>query len=113
MILLTAILEEHHISNLDPGAFFSLHDYDYSATWTPEEIRRTYGLNDESTKDVSEEKREQVVKGVMDLFDEDQDGAISREEWLHAWTAGRRLPDFGVCFPFAQNSSRVTGCRRF
>lgn len=88
--------EEHHISNFDPGSFFLLHDYDGSLTWTAAEISRTYGLDDESAKDVPDQKRQEVLKGVLEKFDFDGDGMISREEWLEGWERGARLPDFGV-----------------
>ncbi|KAL9610293.1 MAG: hypothetical protein Q9167_004984 [Letrouitia subvulpina] len=88
--------EEHHISNFDPGAFFQLHDFDYSLTWTPDEIRRTYGLDDESAKGVSDEKKAEVVKVTMERFDLDGDGVISRQEWLDGWRSGSRLEDFGL-----------------
>lgn len=91
------MIEEHHISNLDPGAFFSLHDYDSSTAWTPGEILRTYGLDDASSRDVPESKRQEVVRGVLDLFDQNGDGIVSREEWVVGWGRGGRLPDFGVC----------------
>lgn len=91
------MIEEHHISNLDPGAFFSLHDYDSSSTWTPGEILRTYGLDDPSSRDVPESKRQEVVRGVLDLFDQNGDGVVSRDEWVVGWGRGGRLPDFGVC----------------
>ncbi|MCJ1482545.1 hypothetical protein MMC06_002711 [Schaereria dolodes] len=88
--------EEHHIGNFDPGAFFSLHDYDTSGAWTPDEVRRTYGLEDESAKDVSVEKREEVTREVFKLFDTDRNGAVEREEWMEAIAKGSRLPDFGL-----------------
>lgn len=91
------MIEEHHISNLDPGAFFSLHDYDSSSTWTPGEILRTYGLDDPSSRDVPESKRQEVVRGVLDRFDQNGDGVVSRDEWVVGWGRGGRLPDFGVC----------------
>lgn len=91
------MIEEHHISNLDPGAFFSLHDYDSSAAWTPGEILRTYGLDDASSRDVPESKRLEVVSWVLDLFDQNGDGIVSRDEWVVGWGRGVRLPDFGVC----------------
>lgn len=91
------MIEEHHISNLDPGAFFSLHDYDSSSTWTSGEILRTYGLDDPSSRDVPESKRQEVVRGVLDRFDQNGDGVISRDEWVVGWGRGGRLPDFGVC----------------
>lgn len=89
--------EEHHIANLDPSAFFTLHDYDSSGQWSPDEIRQTYGLDDESAKDVPQEKKTSGVQEVVQLFDKDGDGAISREEWMDGWIKeGKRLPDLGV-----------------
>ena len=89
--------EEHHIANLDPSAFFTLHDFDNDGSWTGEEIRRTYGLDDESAKDIDESKKADVVRTVKELFDKDGDGVISREEWMDRWVKdGKRLPDFGV-----------------
>ncbi len=35
--------EEHHITAFDAGSFFTLHDYDSSNEWTPEDILKTYG----------------------------------------------------------------------
>jgi len=90
------LTEEHHISNFDAGAFFSLHDYDSSGGWTADDVSRTYGLDDESMKDVSAEKRREVVDDVMRRFDKDGDGVVSRGEWLEGWRGGERLQDFGV-----------------
>ncbi|MCJ1245553.1 hypothetical protein MMC30_002757 [Trapelia coarctata] len=90
------LAEEHHISNFDPGAFFSLHDFDSSGGWSPDEVRRTYGLDDESLKDVSEAKREEVTREVFKLFDADRNGIIEREEWMVRCARGARLPDFGL-----------------
>ncbi|KAL8747194.1 MAG: hypothetical protein Q9190_000901 [Brigantiaea leucoxantha] len=88
---------EHHISNFDPGAFFLLHDFDSSGSWTADEIRRTYGLDDEeSMKGVGEEKKIEVVRTTMERFDEDVDGVVSRGEWMDGWRAGKRLEDFGL-----------------
>lgn len=61
--------EEHHIASFDPTSFFILHDYDSSGTWTPEEIRKTYGLNDESNAGVSEENKQDAVRAVFELFE--------------------------------------------
>lgn len=57
---------------------------------------RTYGLDDESSKDVSAEKRREVVDDVMRRFDRDGDGVVGRGEWMEGWRAGERLLDFGV-----------------
>ena len=91
------LAEEHHISNFDAGAFFSLHDYDTSGGWTPEEITRTYGLDDEYMRDhVSPDKRREIVEDVMRRFDKDGDGVVSRGEFLEGWRGGERLKDFGA-----------------
>ena len=45
------MLEEHHVSNFDAPSFFTLHDFNSDGIWTGDEIRRTYGLDDESLKD--------------------------------------------------------------
>ncbi|KAI9721988.1 MAG: hypothetical protein M1812_001947 [Candelaria pacifica] len=88
--------EEHHIGNFDPGAFFSLHDYDSSGAWTADEILRTYGLEDESQKDLPKEKRDKVVNDVMKLLDADEDGQVTQAEWMQFNKNGGKLPDFGL-----------------
>lgn len=100
--------EEHHIANLDPSAFFTLHDYDSSGQWSPDEIRRTYGFDDESAKDVPLEKKTNAVQEVIGMFDKDGDGGISREEWMDGWVKeGKRLPDFGVGCHILHNQRHV------
>lgn len=42
------------------------------------------------------EKKDEVVKGVLALFDADEDGAVGWDEWIEGWRAGKRLPDYGV-----------------
>lgn len=92
--------EEHHIANMDPPSFFSLHDYDYNGVWTRDEIRRTYGLDDESAKNIDSAKKDSVVDTVMSIFDKSGDGTIDRDEFLDGWWQdGKRLPDFGVHRP--------------
>ena len=89
--------EEHHIANLDPSAFFSLHDFNNDGIWTSEEIRRTYGLDDESVKDIDEGRKGDIVQIAQGIFDRNEDGVITREEWMDGWVKeGKRLPDFGV-----------------
>ncbi|KAL8994340.1 MAG: hypothetical protein Q9188_007091 [Gyalolechia gomerana] len=91
------MISEHHISNFDPGAFFTLHDFDSSLTWTADEIRRMYGLDDESSmKGVDEAKKAEVVHSTIEKFDMDGDGTIGRGEWMEGWRAGKRLEDFGL-----------------
>lgn len=101
LTLLCPPIEEHHIANLDPSAFFTLHDYDNSGMWTAQDIRRTYGLDDETAKEIDSGKKEDITKIVVEIFDRNGDGMISREEWVEGWVRdGKRLPDFGVgcCF---------------
>ena len=88
--------EEHHIANFDPGAFFALHDFDSSDGWTPDEVRKMYGLDDESMKDVPADKREEVTREVFRMFDRDRNGIVEREEWLDETGRGVLLPDFGL-----------------
>ncbi|MCJ1224858.1 hypothetical protein MMC12_001504 [Toensbergia leucococca] len=91
--------EEHHITTFTPDAFFSLHDFDSSGAWTPDEIRRTYGLLDDeeesTTREISEERKEEVVREVLGVWDANGDGVVGRGEWMVGWEAGKRLKDFG------------------
>jgi hypothetical protein len=88
--------EEHHIFNFDAGAFFSLHDFDNSQTWTKDEVLRTYGLyQPEST--ASEETKEHVWHVISQSMDYDKNGVITAEEFKSFSQAGNTLPDFGVC----------------
>ncbi|KAI4120594.1 MAG: hypothetical protein LQ347_007070 [Umbilicaria vellea] len=87
------MIEEHHISTFDAASFFSLHDFDSSGAWTPDEVRRLYGLDDESSKEVGREKREEVTREVYRLFDADHNGLIERDEFVRSEEV---MPDFGV-----------------
>lgn len=60
-------------------------------------MRRTYGLDDESVKDVTEARKLEIIDQVLKLYDKDGDRAVSRDEWYAGWVKeGKRLPDFGV-----------------
>lgn len=86
---------EHHIDGFDPSSFFTFHDYDGSGAWTPDEVRKTYGLNHESNNGVSEDRKQQAVREVFTLFDTNNTGQITRDDWMRGIAAGVRLPDFG------------------
>ena len=58
---------------------------------------RTYGLEDESAKAVTQEKRGEVVREVLKLLDTDGSGQVTRDEWMVFCARGGKLPDFGVC----------------
>jgi hypothetical protein len=87
--------EEHHIDNFDPTSFHSMHDFNNDGVWTPDEVHRFLGLNDESTKDISKQRKDDAVAQVFALFDEAGTGVISRASWLSSLKQGRAIPDFG------------------
>ncbi|KAF2755386.1 hypothetical protein EJ05DRAFT_478401 [Pseudovirgaria hyperparasitica] len=89
--------EEHHINNFDPTTFFKLHDFDSTGRWGPDDIRRIYGLYDETTDSVPESKKSDIVTTIMQMFDHDLSGFITLDEWLEATNElGKVLPDFGT-----------------
>lgn len=88
--------EEHHVTDFDPASFFILHDFNSNGRWEADEILRTYGLMDESNKDVSFAKRAEYQRQLMDLLDHDRDGYVSREEFNAYLATGRTLPDLGT-----------------
>lgn len=90
-------MSEHRISNFDPLTFFKLHDFDSDGLWEGTEIRRTYGLEDVSNKDVPEEKKQEVVTRVLEMFDTDGNGYIESREWMDGVRNGKKLQDYGVC----------------
>ena len=63
--------------------------------WAAADIKRTYGLSDPSTADVSELKKNMVVQTILDMFDTNKDGAVSLEECVAKDAEGVKLPDFG------------------
>lgn len=90
------LVEEHHISGFDATTFFNLHDYDSTGVWTAPDIRRTYGLSDPSSKDISEAKKQMVVQTILDMFDIDKNGEISLQEFETKDSQNIKLPDFGM-----------------
>ncbi|KAK4190294.1 calcineurin B-like protein 4 [Podospora australis] len=89
--------EEHHLTNFDAASFFSLHDFDSDGNLEPQEILRTYGLMDESNQHVTQERKDQIVREILDLIDTDRNGLVSRDEFVHfVEVAKRTLPDVGT-----------------
>lgn len=84
------------ISNFDAPSFFTLHDFNNDGVWTPDEVRRTYGLDDESLADVTGATKDEAVAKVMSIFDPDSTGQITRPQFLQHIKDGKRLPDFGL-----------------
>lgn len=81
------------ISNFDPASFFSLHDFNNDGYWTPDEIRRFYGLDDESLQSASADKKDELVMDVLKVFDVSGSGLITRDDWLQGIREGKKLPD--------------------
>ncbi len=50
---------------------------------------------DESNKDVTPARRDEIVREVMDMFDTDKDGVITKAEFASTIQWGKTLPDFG------------------
>jgi len=88
--------QEHHINNFDPGAFFTLHDFDSSGTWTHDEVLRFYGLS-QPDGTFSEETKSHVWRTILDSIDSDHNDEVSMGEFLSFSNSGNTLPDFGVC----------------
>ncbi|EEH22689.1 hypothetical protein PABG_04900 [Paracoccidioides brasiliensis Pb03] len=88
------MVEEHHISDFDAGSFFMLHDYDSSGAWTIDEVRRTYGLDDDSNASLSEQRKQEILKEIFTIFDPNHTGVISHNEWMLLSREGKKLPDF-------------------
>ncbi len=84
------------ISNFDPASFFSLQDFNNDGSWTPDEVRRTYGLDDESLKDTPADKKDKAILDVFKIFDPFQSGVITRDQWMKKTGEGQKLPDFGL-----------------
>jgi hypothetical protein len=70
-----------------------LHDFDTDGRWEPEELLRTYGLMDESNKDVPQSRRDDIKETLMGLLDGDGDGVVTRDEFVAFISAGNTLPD--------------------
>ncbi|KAG9256415.1 uncharacterized protein F5Z01DRAFT_509148 [Emericellopsis atlantica] len=88
--------EEHHMEGWDAGAFFALHDYNSDGKWQGDELLRTYGLMDESNKDVPNARRKEIMEALMSLMDTNNDREISGAEWLAFVASGQTLPDMGT-----------------
>jgi len=88
--------EDTDISNFDPGSFFTLHDFNSDGKWTSDEVRRMYGLDDESLASTPAQTKDDAVNKVFRLFSYLDSGYISRQQFLDKVRAGVRLPDFGL-----------------
>ncbi|KAI0025285.1 hypothetical protein F4780DRAFT_722988 [Xylariomycetidae sp. FL0641] len=88
--------EEHHISDFDATSFFVLHDYDGDGRWEPQEMLRTYGLMDDSNKDMTPQRRGEVQTELLRRLDSNGDGVVTRDEFIAYINGGQTLPDLGT-----------------
>lgn len=51
---------------------------------------------DESNKHVSWERRDEILRGLLDLLDLNRDGVVSRDEWTAFTAQGKTLPDMNT-----------------
>src|SRR6187399_2719863 len=84
------------MASWDADSFFTLHDYNSDGIWQGDELQRTYGLFDDSNKDLSAEKKDQVLHELMTLLDKNGDRMVSRDEYRQFILDGHTLPDLGV-----------------
>jgi hypothetical protein len=74
-----------------------LHDFDADNLWTPQEMLRTYGLMDDSNKHVTQERRDEIARQLLDLLDTNRDGLVSRDEFVRFIEVEHKtLPDLGT-----------------
>lgn len=72
-----------------------MHDYDSSNEWTKDDLLKTYGLKDPSTKHISESEKSAAIDKVIAIFDRDLSGTISFAEFTIGDAQGLKLPDLG------------------
>lgn len=57
---------------------------------------RTYGLFDDSNKNMEQKQKDEVLEILLGLLDSDADFSVSRKEWMDYVGAGKTLPDLGT-----------------
>jgi hypothetical protein len=53
-------------------------------------------MDDPSAKDVPQDKKNEIIRSIMQLADINGNGVIEKEEWQAFTKAGKELPDFGL-----------------
>lgn len=51
---------------------------------------------DDSNKDVTQKRKDEILDVLLGLLDTDGDFSVSREEWVDFIRAGKTLPDLGT-----------------
>lgn len=101
--------EEHQLEDFDAESFFTLHDLQSKGFWNSDDILYVYGLTLESVvgdgsgmgahdheESITAEIKQKVVNKVLTLLDANENGEVSKDEWLLYSNHGGHLPDFGV-----------------
>ena len=73
-----------------------MHDYDSNGFWDSSEILKTYGMDDPSAKDVSQAKKDDLIKEIYRLLDVNGDQIVEHDEFMMFYAHGKVLPDFGL-----------------
>lgn len=55
-----------------------------------------YGLKHESTKHFDDMHKNAAISNTINMMDSDNDGVVTKEEWLAFIAAGGELPDLGM-----------------
>ncbi|KDN37532.1 hypothetical protein K437DRAFT_259769 [Tilletiaria anomala UBC 951] len=89
---------EHHIGAFDLGSFFSLHDLNRDGVLDRAEIEAIYGVHHSTSvkhspsPEVHDEKAEKVVAEVLRRLDSNNDGMVTKREFINGGPNG--LPAF-------------------
>jgi Ca2+-binding EF-hand superfamily protein len=54
-----------------------------------------YGLYHKSSASIDEEHKHIAVQHILDFYDVDKSGDISKAEFVDGWARGKKLPDLG------------------
>jgi hypothetical protein len=89
---------EHHINAFNLGSAFALHDLDRNGVLDRSEIEAIYGVHHSESKkhspthEVHDEKADKIVGSVLRAMDTNNDGLITKKEFIDAGPNG--LPTF-------------------
>lgn len=53
-------------------------------------------MEDETAKDVPQEKKDDLLREILKLLDSNNNGQVEKEEWDRYSRGGGLLPDFGL-----------------
>lgn len=102
--------EEHNLDLADSETFFNLHDFRNSGSLNKDDILKLYGLardevvgdgdgmgSHDDSEGISQALKDEVVAKILYLMDSNNDGEVSKEEFLkYANNGANEFPDVGV-----------------